>query len=143
MPDATPDGPPYLVTHSVKFYRELWRCCDPAGGAIEDVITPAVAEVDVIAHIPHATLDVTDIAIRAALPRYACVYAAAGMVPRVVGWALACHVFHGSGIQRACTVVGVPGRRFADGAVLRGILKFGDDTTTLCRILTEALKEVR
>lgn len=127
--------------HYVKFYRELWRYRSPLDEAItEDIIVPVptMLEVDVFAYAS----SITDVAVKAAMPQYVRVHAAAGMAPHVVGWALACCVFHVSGIQERCTVVAAPGRRFAGGAVLHVIPGFSDDTTTLRRILTDALAEV-
>lgn len=125
--------------HYVKFYRELWRYRSPSDEAVtEDVIVPVTLEVDVFAF----ALGIADVAVKAAMPQYTRVHAAASVAPPVVGWALACCVFHASGTQRRCAVVAAPGRRFADGAVLRVVPSFSDDTTTLRQILTDALVEV-
>lgn len=125
--------------HYVKFYRELWRYRNLIDEAItEDVIVPLTLEVDVFA----SALDIADVAVKAAMPQYTRVHAAVGVAPRVVGWALACCVFHASGTQRRCAIVAAPGRRFAGGAVLRVVPGFSDDTTTLRQILTNVLAEV-
>lgn len=124
--------------HYIKFYHELWRYRNPSDEAItEDVVVPIMLAVDVF-----ASVDIADVAVKAAMPQYTRVHAAVGVAPYVVGWALACHVFHASGIQHRCTVVAAPGRRFADGAVLRVVPDFSDDATMLRQILTNALVEV-